>query len=152
MKPAVNARRVQINGSSTVENAWARNVLAGFAAVVALSGCAGNAERAGGSGYGAELTRAAQSIDEAERAATKPQGSGDLNRARQKLAAARKASDEGDKGLARRLAVEASLDAQVAAAAARNQVLQNAVAEVHESIRVLQDDLRRDEQRSLGRL
>jgi hypothetical protein len=138
-----------------MDNGWARNVLAAFAAVVALSGCAGGAQR-DGSGHGAELTRAAQSIDEAERAGTnRPgsgQGSGDLNRARQKLAAAHKASDEGDQGLARRQAVEASLDAEVAAAAARNQMVQNAVAEVHESIRILQDDLRREEQRSLGRL
>lgn len=133
-----------------MDNGWARHVLAGFGAAVALSGCAGNEERADVSGYRAELALAAQRIDEADKAGG--QGSGDLNRARQKLTAAHKASDDGDKALARRLAVEASLDAEVAAAAARNRVAQSEVAEVHESIRILQDDLRRDEQRNLGRL
>jgi hypothetical protein len=48
--------------------------------------------------------------------------------------------------------IEANLDAEVAAATARNQEMQAAVNELQESIRTLEDELRRNEQRSLGRL
>jgi hypothetical protein len=128
-----------------------RNVLVGFAATVAASGCAGNSHR-GDQAYQEEVARAEASIDEAQKLGAVERASTDLNRARAKLNAARKASEEGDKDVARRLAVEADLDADLAAATARNQEMRVAVTEVQESIRTLQDELRRNEQRSLGRL
>jgi predicted metal-dependent hydrolase len=130
-----------------------RNVLVGFAAMIVAAGCAGNSQRAdSGTPDNDAIERAAASIDEAERAGAFEHGSADLNRAREKLTAARKASEEGDDDVAQRLAIEADLDADVAAATARNQEMQSAVTELEDSIRTLQDELRRNEQRSLGRL
>jgi hypothetical protein len=134
-----------------LDSTYLRNALVGFAAVIALSGCAGNSQR-GDRGYREDLARAEASIDEAQKLGALERGSTDLNRARAKLNAARKASEEGDEDVAQRLAVEADLDADVAAATARNQEMRVAVTEVQESIRTLQDELRRNEQRSLGRL
>jgi predicted metal-dependent hydrolase len=129
-----------------------RNVLVGIAALVVASGCAGNSQRADTRAYQEDFARAEASIDEAQKVGAYEHGSVDLNRAREKLNAARKASDEGDDDVAQRLAIEADLDADVAAATARNQEMQGAVTELQEGIRTLQDELRRNEQRSLNRL
>jgi predicted metal-dependent hydrolase len=129
-----------------------RNVLVGFAAMVVVSGCAGNSRREDTSAYQESFARAEASIDEAEKVGAYEHGSADLNRAREKLNAARKASEKGDEDVAQRLAIEADLDADVAAATARNQEMQGAVTELQESVRTLQDELRRDEQRNLNRL
>jgi hypothetical protein len=131
-----------------------RNVLVGLAAVVVVSGCAGNSSsrRADAGTYQDEISQAAASIDEAEKAGAYEHGSADLNRAREKLNAARKAAEEGDEDVAQRLAIEADLDADVAAATARNAEMQTAVAALQESFRALEDELRRNEQRSLSRL
>jgi hypothetical protein len=120
--------------------------------MVVVAGCAGNSQRAHGDAYREDFARAEASIDEAERVGAYEHGSADLNRAREKLNAARKATDDGDEDIAQRLAIEADLDADVAAATARNRAMQGAVAELQENVRTLQDELRRDEQRRLGRL
>jgi predicted metal-dependent hydrolase len=135
-----------------MDSRWTSNVLVGFAAMVIASGCAGNSQRADAGAYREDLARAEASIAEAEKVGAYEHGSADLNRAREKLNAARKASEDGDEDVAQRLAIEADLDADVAAATARNQQMQVAVTELEESIRTLQDELRRNEQRSLGRL
>jgi predicted metal-dependent hydrolase len=127
-----------------------RYVLAGCAAI-AVAGCAGNS-RADAGTYRDDLARAEASIVEAQQLGAAERGSVDLSRAREKLDAARRASEEGDKNGAQRLAIEADLDADVAAATARNQEMQFAATELRESIRTLQDELRRNEQRRLGRL
>ena len=75
-----------------------------------------------------------------------------MNLARQKLAAADKARQEGDDELAQRLAVEADLDATLAAAKARSHEMQSAVVELRESIRTLKQELLRSEQQTIGRL
>ncbi len=129
-----------------------RNVLAGCAAVLAASGCAGSSERADAGAYRDSLVKAEASVDAAEKAGAYESGSADLNRAREKLAAARKASEAGDEEVAQRLAIEADLDADVASATAQNQELQDALSELQQSIRTLQDEVRRNEQRRLGRL
>jgi hypothetical protein len=135
-----------------MDSKYTRNVLVGFAAMVVASGCAGNSQRADAGAYQEEFARAEASIDEAEKVGAYEHGSADLNRAREKLNAARKASEQGDEDVAQRLAIEADLDADVAAATARNQEMQGAVTELQQSIRTLQDELRRNEQRSLSRL
>lgn len=99
-----------------------------------------------------ELVRAAASVDAAEQAGAYEHGSAEMNLARQKLAAAERAQQQGDDRQAQRLAVEADLDAELALAKADNRQLQAAVAELQESIRTLQQDLRRSEQQALGRL
>jgi hypothetical protein len=107
-----------------------RNILVGFAAVLVASGCAGNSEsRRADAGYRDDLDRAAASVDEAEKSGAFESAGADLERARQKLAAAQKAADDGDEEVASRLAIEADLDAQVAVATARNSEMQAAVNE-----------------------
>jgi hypothetical protein len=159
---AVVARNLQLlpmpttttKGKRTMDMNPVRNVLVGVAALIIVSGCAGDSasRRADERGYENDIDRAAASIDEAEKAGAFEQAGADLSRARAKLDAARKASQDGDEDVAQRLAVEADLDAQLASATARNQEMQAAVTEVQESIRALQDELHRNEQRSLGRL
>ena len=129
-----------------------RIVMLGLAAGVILTaaGCAGEStsRRADGSSYESDLDRAAQSIAAAEREGATEHGGADLTRARDKLNEARKFADAGNDAAAQRLAVEASLDADVALATERNATAQAAVTELNESIRTLQDELQRNEQRS----
>jgi hypothetical protein len=134
-----------------MDSTCTRNVLVGVAVMVLASGCAGNSQRADAETYQQDVARAAASIDEAEKAGAYEHGGADLNRAREKLTAARKASDSGDEDVAQRLAIEADLDADVASATASNQKMQGAVTELQASIRTLQDELRRNEQRNLAR-
>jgi len=129
-----------------------RIVMLGLAAaVLTAAGCAGEStsRRADtGASYRTDLDRAAQSIAEAEREGATEHGGADLTRARDKLNEARRFAEAGNEVAAQRLAVEASLDADVAAATERNATAQAAVDELNESIRTLQDELQRNEQRS----
>jgi hypothetical protein len=120
--------------------------------VIGAAGCAADSRRASGDPSQETLVRAEASIEAAEKSGGYERGGADLNLAKQKLTAARKASAEGDEDVAQRLAVEAQLDAEVAGATARNQEAQKAVGEVRESVRTLQDELRRNELRDLNRL
>jgi hypothetical protein len=136
-----------------MDSTYTRNVFAALAATVLAWGCAGNSQRGDANTDSREdFARAEASINEAQNAGAYEHGGADLNRAREKLNAARKASEEGEDDVAQRLAIEADLDADVAAATARNQEMQGAVTELQASIRTLQDELRRNEQRNLGRL
>lgn len=134
----------------------ARNVLVGCAVAIVAWGCAGNSQRserrAGETVYRDDFVRAEASIAEAQRSGSFESAGAELNRAREKLNAARKASEDGEDVVAQRLAVEANLDADLAVATARNRDAQSAVSELQESIKTLQDELRRNEQRNLGRL
>lgn len=132
-----------------------RNVVVGFAVLIAVSACAGNtsSRRDDSAAYQDLFDRAERSIAEAERAGAYEHGSADLNLAREKLNGARKAADDGDEEAAERLAVEAGLDADVALATAHNEEMQAAVSELQESIQTLEDELRRNEAGgSAGRL
>jgi hypothetical protein len=134
----------------------ARNVLVGCAVAIVAWGCAGNsqrrADRADDETYRDDFVRAEASIEEAQRLGAFESGGAELNRAREKLNAARKAAEDGEAAMAQRLAIEANLDADLAAATARNQDAQSAVSELQASIEALQDELSRNEQRSPGRL
>jgi hypothetical protein len=135
-----------------MESTYTRNLLAALAVAVVAWGCAGNSRREDSNAYREDFARAEASINEAQSAGAFEHGGADLNRAREKLNAARKASEDGDDDVAQRLAIEADLDADVAAATARNQEMQAAVTELQDSIQTLQDELRRNEQRNPGRL
>ena len=129
-----------------------RNVLVGLSAAIAVSACAGNDRRVDESATEQQaIKRAEATIKEAESGGAFEQGGADLNRAREKLAKAQEAAEDGDEEIAERLAIEAELDAEVAVATAGNQEMQAALSELQESIRTLQDELRRNEQRDLGR-
>jgi vacuolar-type H+-ATPase subunit I/STV1 len=133
-----------------------RNVMLGLAAVTVtlMAGCANeSASRRDGrsdsaASYQTDLDRAAASIAAAEREGATEHGGADLTRARDKLNEARRFADAGNEVAAQRLAVEAGLDAEVALATERNATAQAAVNELNESIRTLQDELQRNEQRS----
>jgi hypothetical protein len=144
-----------VSGSRTMDQLGMgiRNLLVGVAVVLAVSACAGNDRRAdAGSPEQQAIRRAEASINEAQSAGAFEQAGADLNRAREKLAKAQEAVKDGDEEIAQRLAVEAELDAEVAAATANNQEAQAALSELQETIRTLQDELRRNEQREPGRL
>jgi hypothetical protein len=132
-----------------------RTVMLGLAAVTVtlMAGCANeSASRRDGrdaaSSYQTDLDRAAASIAAAEREGATQHGGADLTRARDKLNEARRFADAGNEAAAQRLAVEAGLDADVALATERNATAQAAVTELNESIRTLQEELQRNEQRS----
>src|SRR5690242_4941050 len=133
-----------------------RTVLLGLAAA-ALTLTAGCASESGSrrdqttAAYQNDVERARASIAEAERGGASEHGSADLNRAREKLNGALRAAQDGDEAAAQRLAVEADLDAQVAVATQSNGEAQAAVDELNASIQTLQDELRRNEQRSSER-
>ena len=141
-----------------------RIVMLGLAALTMAAGCASESGSRRGeaadsrrdpqaeAAYQEVLERAQASLAEAERAGASEHGSADLNRAREKLNAARRAAEDGDATRAERLAVEADLDAAVALATARNQEAQAAVDELEAGIRTLEDELRRNEGRSPDRL
>lgn len=106
------------------------------AAAIALSACASNAPVTA-----AAIARAEAGIDQAERIGAYEHGSTEFNRAREKLAAARNASDDGDAERASRLAEEARLDAELAAAKAENAEAQAAVAALNDNLATLRSEL-----------
>jgi hypothetical protein len=99
-----------------------------------------------------ELTRATASVEAAEKGGAYEHGSVELSQARRKLMSAQQALADGDDEIASRLAEEADVDAQLAMAKARSQEMQAAVAELNESIRTLQNEVRRNDLETLGRL
>jgi hypothetical protein len=122
----------------------------------ALLGCANNsarvAESAGASiAYEQDLARARASIAEAEKAGAEEHGSAQLTLARDKIRAAEDAAEDGESERARRLAVEANLDADLATAITRNRQTQALVTEVRAGLRTLEDELRRTEGTDLNR-
>lgn len=110
---------------------------------VAMLGCANNQERAETAAYQQDLVRARASIAEAEQAGAARFGSAELALARDKLRAAERAAEDGDSELARRLAVEADLDADLAAAVTRSEQTRALAAEVRSGLTTLEEELRR---------
>ena len=124
-----------------------------LAACLGAAGCASERHASERSGSRPEeLTRATSSVEAAEKAGAYEHGGVEMTLARRKLADAQQALADGDGEIATRLAEEADLDAQLAMAKARNQEMQAAVAELNESIRTLQEEVRRNDLQTLGRL
>jgi hypothetical protein len=114
-------------------------------------GCAA-ASRDETTAYENELTRARARIADAEQAGAAELGTSELVLARDKLHAAERAAADRDLERARRLAVEAALDADYAVAIARHRETEALVAEVRSSLRTLEDERRRSETGDLSRL
>jgi hypothetical protein len=116
-----------------------------------LVGCAGSsADRRDGRNSGtppaqAEIMQARASIEEATQAGATEYGSAQLALAREKLRAAEDAAADDDVDRARRLAVEADLDADFAAAISRNRETQRLASEVRDGLRTLEQELERAE-------
>ena len=126
----------------------------------ALLGCANNtrvddtpvAESAEVSAaYEQDLERARASIAEAEKAGAEELGRAPLTLARDKVRAAEEAADDGESERARRLAVEANLDADLATAITRNRQTQALATEIRSGLRTLEDEVRRVEGADLDR-
>lgn len=91
------------------------------------------------------LVRAEAAIQEAEESGAYEHGGAELESARDKLAAARVAAEDNDESRAERLATEAALDAELAAAIASNQEMQSAVDELNATIATLRQELSRSQ-------
>ena len=110
----------------------------------AMLGCANNEQRVvATAAYEQDFTRARTSISQAEQAGAAEYGNAQLALARDKLRAAEEAAEDGEVDRAQRLAVEADLDADLAAAITRNQQTQALVSEVRSGLRTLEGELRR---------
>jgi hypothetical protein len=121
----------------------------------AMLGCANGNRRETAEAVAAvveqDVERARASIGEAERAGAPEFAGAQLTLAREKLRAADDAIQEGAGTRAQRLAVEAQLDADLAAAIARNRETQALAAEVESGLRTLEDELLRTEGSASGR-
>ena len=132
--------------SQRTTHAW----ISAAIAALTVAGCAAELQRS--AQRPEEVTRAIATVDAAERAGAYEQANVELTAARRKLADAEKALQDGRRGVAARLGEEADLDAQLAMAKARNAEMQSVAAELNESIRRLQEEVRRGEAETLGRL
>jgi hypothetical protein len=121
---------------------------------VAVLGCASSGERVDNErsdvrgsrlAYESDIDRARDSIAEAERAGGAEYGNAQLAMARDKLRLAEEAADDGDAERASWYAVEAELDAELAAAITRNRETQALVSEVRSGLQTLDQELRRGE-------
>jgi hypothetical protein len=116
----------------------------GAFAVLGIAGCASNdvAEQLDNQ---RSLVRAETRIQEAEQSGAYEHGGAELELARDKLAEAQKAAEEGDAARADRLAMEAELDAELAQAIASNAQSQTALEEINATISTLRQELQRAE-------
>ena len=126
-------------------HAWIPVVIA----ALTFAGCASDRQRT--AQRPEQITRAAATVEAAQRAGAYEHGNVELTSAQRKLADAEKALQDGDRQEAAWLGEEADLDAQLAMAKARNAEMQSAVTELNESIRALQEEARRGEAQTLGR-
>lgn len=113
---------------------------AALASLVFVGGCAGNQPVPV-----ASIEQAEQRLEEAERADAQRYANRELNMARDKLLQAREAREEGNDESAARLAEQAELDAALAIAAADNQVAQDALDELQETLATLESELQRQQ-------
>lgn len=115
----------------------------GFATVIAalalLGGCASTPEAPHQA-----LARAEASIQNAEQSGARQYGTDELDAARQHLTQARAAVDREEMIAAERHAEKAAVDAELAAAMARNQKAQASVREINESIDILKEEIARN--------
>lgn len=90
-----------------------------------------------------QLTKAESSVEYAEQSGAREYGTTALDSARKKLTAANQAAERGDNEVAQRLAAEAELDAEYAAAQATRGKADDALEEVRNSIETLRSEISR---------
>ncbi len=100
-----------------------------------LTGCASEAERPT-----EDMTRAATLISQAEKAGAQQYASAELQQARDHLSAANKAVEDGKEDKAKRLAQQASVDAELANARTASGQAQRAAEEVSRGTNTLQQE------------
>lgn len=89
------------------------------------------------------LTKTEVAIKQAEQVGAGEFAPLEIREARKKLARAKELSDKGDHEKAGRLADQAEVDAELAEAKALSEKAQNAVTQLRESIRILQEEIQR---------
>jgi hypothetical protein len=116
------------------------NAVAAYAAALLtfVSGCASNEERPT-----EELIRARTLIEQARQSGAHQYAARDVEGAQDKLRSAEIAADQRDNAVARRLAVQASLDAELAVAKARSGQAETAAEEVQASLATLREEAAR---------
>lgn len=90
-----------------------------------------------------ELTRAKTLVEQAEKTGAPRFAAAELERARNKVAAAESAASNGEQETARRLATEAALDAEYAAALASAGQAKQAEQEIQKSVESLREEAAR---------
>lgn len=113
--------------------------------ILAATGCASTSPQ-----LDSQFVKTQTSIDLAEESGASEYGEAALERARTSLKSARTAADRKDYDVAMRLAHEAQLDAELAAVQTDRQKVQEALAEINESIETLRNEIARNEQRQGG--
>ncbi len=104
-------------------------------ATLLAAGCAGAPERPT-----ADMTRASTLIEQAEKQNSREFAAAELEQARAKLGAAQRAADDGREAEANRLAMQAALDAEYAAAKAASNEAVKAAEELDRSIQTLRQE------------
>lgn len=122
-----------------MENVTRTGLPMAVAALALLAGCAGTPEAPHQA-----LARAEASIENAERSGAREYGTEELDSAREYLSQARAAIDREEMIVAERYAERAAVDAELAAAMARNQMAQESVQELNQSIEVLREEIARN--------
>lgn len=102
-------------------------------------GCASSPDRPA-----EELARAEQRIELAEQSGAREFGAPALDTAQTKLARARLAAEQGEYEEASRLATEAELDAELAAAQSNRGKAEESLREINASIATLRDEIARN--------
>lgn len=95
-----------------------------------------------------ELTAARAAVEQAGDADAAEHAPGPFTLAQDKLARAQDAMEQEDYTTARRLAEQAEVDAQFAAAEARSEVARARAEELRESIRILREEIERQRPRT----
>lgn len=113
--------------------------LSAAAVALLIGGCASSTNRPV-----EQLSRAETAIDLAEQNGAREYGTVALDRARTRLNQAQRAADQGNNEVARRLAHEAALDAELAAAQANRGKAEDSLAEINDSIQTLQREISRN--------
>jgi len=109
-------------------------------AVAVMAGCASQPKPT------EEITRARTMVETAEQRGAQQYAGVELEQARNKLSAAEAASGSGKQEVARRLAVESSLDAELASAKAGAGQAEHSAAEVDQSLATLRAEANRKTQ------
>jgi hypothetical protein len=110
-------------------------IASSLTAALVVAGCAGAPERPT-----ADMTRAQTLIDQAEKQNSREFAAAEIERARQKLSAAERAEADGREDEADRLAAQAALDAEFAAAKAASSEARKAADELDRSIQTLRQE------------
>lgn len=110
------------------------------ALLIGTGGCASTPDRPEG-----ELATAAANIDQAQQAGAAEYSAAELAAAQDKLARARAAAERDETVMARRLAEQAALDAELANAMTRSRKAESAVGELNDTIEALRDEIERNQ-------